>query len=96
MNDASPMPQYRLVELGWLRPYENNARTHGPEQVEQIAASIREFGFTNPILALPDGRVIAGHGRLQAVASMDWRHVPALVCWCRSCASSRTTGSIWA
>jgi hypothetical protein len=49
-----------------LRPDPRNARTHSKRQVEQIVASIREFGFTNPILLDPDGVIIAGHGRLLA------------------------------
>ena len=43
---------------------ESNPRTHSPEQVAQIAASIQEFGFVNPILAGPDGTIIAGEGRI--------------------------------
>lgn len=54
--------EYRPV--GSLIPYANNARTHSEEQVAQIAASIREFGFTNPILVDGERGVIAGHGRL--------------------------------
>jgi len=54
-----------LVRLTDLAPYERNARTHPQDQIEEIKASIRAFGFTNPILAdLDDGGVIAaGHGR---------------------------------
>ena len=47
-----------------LVPYARNARTHSEDQVAQIAASIVEFGFTNPILAGSDGVIVAGHGRL--------------------------------
>ena len=49
-----------------LIPYARNARTHSDEQVSRIAASIREFGWTNPILIGDDDTVIAGHGRLAA------------------------------
>ena len=49
-----------------LRGYDRNARTHSDEQVAQIAASIREFGFNNPILADETSTIIAGHGRLAA------------------------------
>ena len=52
-----------------LLPYARNARTHSDDQVAQIAASIAEFGFTNPILAGSDGIVVAGHGRLAAARS---------------------------
>ncbi|MBE0657715.1 MAG: ParB N-terminal domain-containing protein, partial [Bryobacteraceae bacterium] len=53
-----------------LVPYARNARTHSEEQVAQIAASIAEFGWTNPILAGADGIVIAGHARLQAARKL--------------------------
>jgi ParB-like chromosome segregation protein Spo0J len=49
-----------------LVPYARNARTHSDAQIAQIAASIAEFGFTNPILAGADGVIVAGHGRLAA------------------------------
>lgn len=53
--------------LARLKPYERNARTHSPEQVAKIAASIVEFGFTNPILVDGKDGIIAGHGRLMFV-----------------------------
>ena len=53
-----------------LLPYARNARTHSEEQVAQIAASIAEFGFTNPILAGSDGIIVAGHGRLAAAQKL--------------------------
>ena len=49
-----------------LLPYANNARTHSPEQVEQLAASIAEFGFTVPVLVDERGVLVAGHGRVLA------------------------------
>ena len=49
-----------------LIPYINNSRTHSPEQISQIAASMQEFGFTNPILIDEENGIIAGHGRLEA------------------------------
>ena len=49
-----------------LIPYANNSRTHSDEQVAQIAASIKEFGWTNPILIDDQNSIIAGHGRLMA------------------------------
>lgn len=55
---------YKSVEE--LIPYVNNARTHSDEQVTQIASSIKEFGFNNPILTDGENGVIAGHGRLLA------------------------------
>lgn len=62
-----------------LRPDPNNARTHSARQVEQICASIRAFGFTNPILVTPDLSVIAGHGRLQAAKKMGLAEIPTIV-----------------
>src|SRR6202162_2912954 len=56
-----------------------NPRTHTPGQVEQIAASIREFGFVNPILIGPDGRIIAGEGRYWAALKLGMRKVPVIV-----------------
>jgi len=62
-----------------LKPYEHNARTHSPEQVAQIAASIVEFGFTNPILVDGKDGIIAGHGRLLAAKDLGLPEVPVLV-----------------
>lgn len=61
-----------------LVPYARNARTHSPEQVEQIASSIREFGFTNPVLVDSDGGIVAGHGRVMAAKSIGMITVPTL------------------
>jgi DNA modification methylase len=62
-----------------LVPYARNARTHSEEQVTQIAASIVEFGFTNPILAGSDGVIVAGHGRLAAAQKLGLDTVPVVV-----------------
>lgn len=59
--------------------YAKNARTHSPEQVDQIAASIKEFGWTNPILAAEDGTIIAGHGRYQAARRLELETAPVIV-----------------
>jgi len=64
---------------GKLLPYARNARTHSDEQVAQIAASIAEFGFTNPILAGSDGVIVAGHGRLAAAQKLGLEVVPVVV-----------------
>src|SRR5829696_345411 len=61
-----------------LKPDPRNARTHSKRQVEQIIASIRQFGFTNPILLDPDGVVIAGHGRLLAAKAIGSAEVPTI------------------
>ena len=62
-----------------LLPYARNARTHSDDQVTQIAASIAEFGFTNPILAGSDGIIVAGHGRLAAAQKLGLEIVPVVV-----------------
>src|SRR5271168_3798624 len=67
---------YRAV--GDLIPDPRNARTHPKRQIDQIKASIDAFGFTNPILADPDGHIIAGHGRLQAARAMGLTEVPTI------------------
>ena len=62
-----------------LMPYERNARTHSPEQVAQIAASIQEFGFNSPILVGSDDGIVAGHGRLAAARQLGLAEVPVVV-----------------
>jgi hypothetical protein len=62
-----------------LVPFARNPRTHSDEQVAQIAASIVEFGWTNPVLVGADGVVIAGHARLQAARKLGLREVPVIV-----------------
>ena len=61
-----------------LIPYANNSRTHTNEQVAQIAASIKEFGFTNPILIDDHGGIIAGHGRVMAARKLSISEVPTI------------------
>jgi DNA modification methylase len=62
-----------------LIPYINNSRTHSEEQITQIVSSIKEFGFTNPILINKDNSIIAGHGRLQAVKKLGYEEVPCIL-----------------
>ncbi len=62
-----------------LTPYIGNTRTHSPEQIAQVAASIKEFGFTNPILIDEDNGLIAGHARLQAAIMLELAEVPCIV-----------------
>lgn len=61
-----------------LIPYALNSRTHSDEQVNQIAASIKEFGFTNPVLIDEDGGIIAGHGRVMAARKLGMGTVPCI------------------
>ena len=73
-----PTTCYTSAPVDSLIPYVNNARTHTDEQVAQIAASIREFGFTNPVLITPDNTLIAGHGRLSAARKLGLTEIPAI------------------
>lgn len=66
------------ISIDKLIPYANNARTHSDEQVAQIAASIREFGFNNPVLIAEDDTIIAGHGRVMAARKLNLSEVPCL------------------
>ena len=61
-----------------LIPYANNSRTHSDAQVAQIAASIKEFGWTNPILIDGENGIIAGHGRLLAARKLGYDEVPTI------------------
>lgn len=71
--------QVQLKPTDSLRGYERNSRTHSPEQIRQIAASITEFGWTNPLLVDGKGQVIAGHGRLAAAKLRGDAEVPCIV-----------------
>ena len=66
------------MAVGELIPYASNSRTHSEEQIAQIAASIKEFGFNNPILLDGDKGVIAGHGRLLAARKLEMDKVPTI------------------
>lgn len=71
-------PKITLAKLDDLIPYANNARVHSDEQIAQIAASIKEFGWTNPILVDGDNGIIAGHGRVQAARKLKQEYVPVI------------------
>lgn len=66
------------IALDRLIPYARNSRTHSDEQVAQVAASIREFGFTNPVLIDGEGGIIAGHGRVMAARKLAMDKVPCI------------------
>ena len=70
--------QIESVPIESLIPYARNARTHSDEQVAQIAGSIREFGFTNPVLIDGEGGIIAGHGRVMAARKLGLADVPCI------------------
>jgi len=78
MIDLSRL-QVQVWGIDRLLPYIRNARTHTEEQVAQVAASIREFGWTNPILVAADGTIIAGHARLAAARKLKMTEVPVIV-----------------
>jgi ParB-like chromosome segregation protein Spo0J len=67
-----------LWPIDRLRPYDRNPRTHSEEQVAQIAASMVEFGWTNPILIDETDGILAGHGRLQAAKQLGLSEVPVV------------------
>jgi len=79
-SDAARSPPLAVTycPVGTLRPDPRNARTHPKQQIDQIVASIRQFGFVNPILADPDGGIIAGHGRFMAAKAMGLAEVPTI------------------
>jgi ParB-like chromosome segregation protein Spo0J len=66
------------IEIEKLIPYARNSRTHSDEQVAQIAASIKEFGWTNPILVDGEAGIIAGHGRLAAARKLGLKKIPVI------------------
>lgn len=71
-------PRYKLARVDKLIPYANNARTHSADQIIKLRASIREFGFTNPVLTDGKGGIIAGHGRVLAANAEGWDVVPTI------------------
>lgn len=77
MNPQFP-DRIECLPLEALIPYANNSRTHSDEQVAQIAASIREFGFTNPVLIDQADVIIAGHGRVLAARKLGLAEVPCI------------------
>jgi len=79
LKQAWPADQVVRKPIAELVPYARNARTHTPAQVDQIAASIREWGWTNPVLIDEAGTIIAGHGRVMAAQKLKIADVPCLV-----------------
>jgi len=71
-------PQIEMRDVQSLLPYAQNARTHSLAQIEQIAASIREFGWTNPVLIDGRGGIVAGHGRVRAAQLLGIVAVPCI------------------
>lgn len=73
-----PNLMIEMLPLAAVRPYAGNARKHSRRQVQKIVASIREFGFTNPILVDASGEIIAGHGRFEAAQKLGLWQVPTI------------------
>ena len=78
MMPAPKFPQYKTVPTDSLIPYVRNARTHSPQQVDKIAASIREFGFLNPIITDGQSGIVAGHGRVMAAQKLGLDTLPTI------------------
>ena len=75
-NPADKVEQWPIEKLV---PYARNARTHSDEQISQLAASIKEWGWTTPVLADEDGSIIAGHGRVIAARRLGMTSLPVMV-----------------
>lgn len=69
--------EYKNIEE--IKKYKRNSRTHSDEQIEQIVNSIKEFGFTNPLLIDENNEIIAGHGRYEAALKLKMDKVPCIV-----------------
>jgi ParB-like chromosome segregation protein Spo0J len=79
MNDSTKKPEIVMMPLSELRAYQFNARVHDKAQIAALKRSIKEFGFTNPVLVSATGRIIAGHGRVKAAHEAGLTQVPCMV-----------------
>jgi ParB-like chromosome segregation protein Spo0J len=79
IKTAWPADHVERRSVESLIPYARNARTHSDEQVAQIAASIKEWGWTTPVLVDEDGQIIAGHGRVMAARKLGIEEVPVMI-----------------
>jgi DNA modification methylase len=79
MSAKWPADRVERRKVSALTPYARNSRTHSDAQVAQIAASIKEWGFTTPVLIEPDGGIIAGHGRVMAAQRLELDEVPVVI-----------------
>jgi len=78
VREMGEFPEYKQQAVEDLIPYARNARTHSDEQVDKIAASIREFGFLNPVITDGDNGIVAGHGRIMAAKKLGMDEVPTV------------------
>lgn len=74
-----PASQPTMKAIAELKPHPRNAKTHPPEQIKVIAGLIEKHGWTNPVLIDPKGRIIAGHGRVEAAKTLGISEVPCLI-----------------
>jgi DNA modification methylase len=78
MKSKTEFPDYKKLSVADLVPYARNSRTHSPQQVDKIAASIREFGFLNPIIVDGLNGIVAGHGRVLAAQKLGLSELPVI------------------
>lgn len=71
-------PDYKTINIDLLIPYARNSRTHSDEQITKIAASIKEFGFLNPVIVDGSNGIIAGHGRVMAAKKLGLKELPTI------------------
>ena len=74
----SKFPSIKTAQVADLIPYARNSRTHSEEQITQIAASIKEFGFLNPVIVDGENGIIAGHGRVMAAKKLGMKDLPCV------------------
>ncbi len=78
MATKKKTPQFVMRNVDDLIPYINNARTHSEKQVNQVASSIKEFGFMNPVIISDDNGILAGHCRVMAAKKLGIKEVPCM------------------
>jgi hypothetical protein len=78
MSKQGKFPLIKTAQVADLIPYARNSRTHSDEQITQIAASIKEFGFLNPVIVDGENGIIAGHGRVMAAKKLGMTELPAV------------------
>ncbi len=78
MNEKTTTTEFQLVDIDKLIPYINNARTHSPEQINKLRASLREFGFVSPAIIDKNFNILVGHGRISAAKAEGYKEVPCV------------------
>jgi len=71
-------PSFDFTDIDRLIPYANNSRTHSEDQIKELQASLREFGFVNPVLVDDNMTIIAGHGRVEAAKREGIKSIPTV------------------